>query len=135
MELDKQKVLQGDVDTDLFAIGTGEQDMAQKEGSPLQDDFVGLEGPQMGNLSLKVANISDALDLVPVSEREHVEHAVVHAIGQGLDSLLKCCQSFDDKYANSKYHQPWLCALQQAISNGAPAEQEDPEEQLLQGPL
>ncbi len=108
---------------------------SEEEGSPLQDEFLGLEGPQMAKLSLKAANISDALDLGPVSEREHVEHAVAHAMGQGLDSLLKCCQSFDDKYANSKYHQPWLCALQQAISNGAPAEQEDPEEQLLQGPL
>ena len=134
-ELDKQKVLKGDVDTDLFAIGIGEQDVAQaseEEGSSLQDDFIVLESPQMAKMSLKVANISDALDLV---KREHVEHAVAHAIGQGLDSLMKCCQILDNKYANSKYHQPWLCALKQAISNAEPGEQEDPEEQLLQGSL
>ena len=125
-----------DGDTYLFPIGIGEQDMAQasgEEGSSLQDEFVVLEGPQMAKLSLKVANISDALDLVPVSKRAYVEHAVGHAVRQGLDSWMECCQVFDNKYANSKYHQPWLCALKQAISEGDPAEQEDPEEHLLQG--
>ncbi len=133
-ELDKQKVLRGDVDTDLFAIGIGEQDVAQaseEEGSSLQDDFIVLESPHMAKLSLKVANISDALDLVPVSKRQDVEHAVAHAIGQGLNSLMECCQLFETKYASSKYHQPWLCALKQAISEGHAAEQEDPEEELL----
>ncbi len=56
--------MKGDVDTDLFAIGTGEQDMAQaseEEGSPLHDDSIILEGPEMANL--KVAKISDDLAL------------------------------------------------------------------------
>ena len=88
--------MKGDVDTDLFAIGTGEQDMAQaseEEGSPLHDDSIILEGPEMANL--KVGKISDALDLVPVCKRELVEHTIAHAIGQGLDSLMECCKVFE----------------------------------------
>ncbi len=133
-ELDKQKLLKGDVDTDLFAIDTGEQDTAQaseEEGSPLHDDSIILEGPEMANL--KVAKISDALDLVPVCKRELVEHTIGHAIGQGLDSLMECCKVFESKYANRKYHQAWLCALKQAIFVGDSAEQEHSEDHLLQG--
>ena len=78
----------------------------------------------MAKLSMKVQEISDALDLVPVSKRDCVEHAVAHAIGQGLDKLMECWQAFESKYANSKYHQPWLCALKQAISQGDIAEQD-----------
>ncbi len=122
-ELDKQKILKDDADTDLYATGIAEQDIAQapeEEGSPLQDDFIALEGPKM---PLKVQEISDALDLVPVSKRDCVEHAVADAIGQGLDRLLECFQVFEDKYANSKYHQAWLCAFKQAISGDGSAEQ------------
>ena len=93
-ELDKQKVLKGDVDTDLFAIGIGKQDAAQaseEEGSPLQNDSSVLEGPEMAKL--KVAKIFDALDLVAVCKREIVEHA----IGQGPDSLMECCKVFENK--------------------------------------
>ena len=66
-ELDKQKVLKDDADTDLYATGIAERDIAQapeEEGSPLQDDFIALEGPKMAKLALKVQEISDALDLV-----------------------------------------------------------------------
>ncbi|DBB17490.1 TPA: hypothetical protein ACH3X3_014510 [Trebouxia sp. C0006] len=69
-ELDKQKVLKDDADTDLYATGIAEQDVAQapeEEGSPLGDDFVICEGLEMAKLSLKLQKISDALDLVPVS--------------------------------------------------------------------
>ena len=38
-------------------------------------------------MPLKVQELSDALDLVPVSKRDCVEHAVADAIGQGLDKL------------------------------------------------
>ena len=126
-ELDKQKTLKGDVDTDLYAVGIGEQDLVQsgsEEGTAVDDGFIVPEGPRMAKLSMKVQEISDALDLVPVSKRDCVEHAVAHAIGQGLDKLMECCQAFESKYANSKYHQPWLCALKQAISQGDIAEQE-----------
>ena len=37
-------------------------------------------------MPLKVQELSDALDLVPV-KRDCVEHAVADAIGQGLDKL------------------------------------------------
>ena len=126
-ELDKQKTLKGDVDTDLYAVGIGEQDLVQsgsEEGTAVDDGFIVPEGPRMAKLSMKVQEISDALDLVPVSKRDCVEHAVAHAIGQGLDKLVECCQAFESKYANSKYHQPWLCALKQAISQGDIAEQD-----------
>ncbi|DBA79289.1 TPA: hypothetical protein ACH3X2_007819 [Trebouxia sp. C0005] len=131
-ELDKQKILKGDVDTDLFAISIGERDIAQaseEEGSPLQGDSIVLEGPEMA--TLKVAKISDALDFVPVCKREVVEHTIAHAIGQGLDSLMECCKVFENKYANRKYHQAWLRALKQAILGGDSAEQES-EKHLLQ---
>ncbi|DBA87237.1 TPA: hypothetical protein ACH3X1_004301 [Trebouxia sp. C0004] len=55
-ELDKQKTLTDDVDTDLYAIGIGEQDVAQaseEEGSPLGDELLISEGPEMAKLSLK----------------------------------------------------------------------------------
>ena len=132
-ELDRQKTLKGDVDTDLYALNIAEQDIAQaceEEGSPIGGDFVICEGPEMAKLSLKVQKISDALDLVPVSKRDCVEHVVANAIGQGLDRLLECFSPFEDKYANSKYHEAWLCAFKQAISGDHSAEQ-DPEEHLL----
>jgi len=135
-ELDKQKVLKDDADTDLYATGIAEQDIAQapeEEGSPLQDDFIALEGPKMAKLALKVQDISDALDLVPVSKRDCVEHVVADAIGQGVDRLVECFQAFESKYANNKYHQAWLCAFRQAISRDGSAEQ-DPEEHLLHQP-
>ena len=133
-ELDRQKALKDDVDTDLYAVNIAEQDIAQapeEEGSPVGDDFVVLEGPQMAKLSLKMQQISDALDLVPVSKRDCIEHAVAIAIGQGLDRLMHCLQAFESKYANSKYHEAWLCALKQAISGDNSAEA-DPEGHLLQ---
>ena len=132
-ELDRQKTLKDDVDTDLYAICIGEQDIAhasEEEGSPIGGDFVICEGPEMAKLSLKVQKISDALDLVPVSKRDCVEHAVANAIGQGLDKLLECFLTFEDKYANSRYHEAWLCAFKQAISGDHSAEQ-DPQEHLL----
>ena len=45
-QLDKQRILKGDEDTDLFSTGIAEQDIQQaseEEGLPLQDDFVVLE--------------------------------------------------------------------------------------------
>ena len=102
-QLDKQKLLKRDMDTDLYATGIAEQDIAQtpeEEGSPLQDGFIALECPKMAKLALRVQEISDALDLVPVSKRCCVEHAVADAIGQGLHKLMKCLQVFEDKYAH-----------------------------------
>ena len=55
----------------------------------------------MAKPSLKVRKISDALDLVPVSKRDCVEHVVANAIGQGLDKLLECFSTFEERYANS----------------------------------
>ena len=60
-----------------------------------------------------------------------MEHAVANAMCQGLDRLLECFQTFEHKYANSKYHEAWLCAFKQAISGDHSAEQ-DPQENLLQ---
>ena len=118
-ELDRQKALKDDVDTDLYATGIAEQDMAQgpeEEGSPLGNAFVIPEGPETAKLALKVQAISDALDLVPVSERECVEHAVADAIGEGVNRLKECLQVFESKYANSKYHEDWLSAFRQAVA-------------------
>ncbi len=135
-QLDKQRILKGDEDTDLFSTGIAEQDIQQaceEEGLPLQDDFVGPEGPELAKLSLKVTKISAALDLVPVSKRQLVEQAVAYATGQGLDSVMECCKDFETKYGNNKYHQDWLCALKQAVSEEDSAGEVGSEQQLLQG--
>jgi len=50
-ELDKQKILKDDIDTDLYAVHITEQDIAQaseEEGSPVGNDFVNPEGPPNG---------------------------------------------------------------------------------------
>ena len=133
-ELDKQKILKDDQDTDLYAtsIGKDMKQAAEEEGLALQDDFVVLEAPKMAKLSLQVLNISDALDLVPVSNRKTVEHATAQAVGQGLDSVMQCCKAFKVKYATSKYHQTWLCALNEVISEDGSTEQAECGEQVLQ---
>ena len=85
-ELDERKRLKDDQDTDLYATSIGKKDMkqaAEEEGLALQDDFIVLEAPKMAELSLQVLNISDALDLVPVSNRKTVEHATAHAEEEG----------------------------------------------------
>ena len=67
--------MKDDIDADLYAANITEQDIAQapeEEGSPVGDDFVILEDPEMAKLSHKVQQISDALDLVPVSKRDCV---------------------------------------------------------------
>ena len=109
----------------MYATGIAEQNIAQapeEEGLPFQDDFIALKGLKM---PLKVQEISDALDLVPVSKRGCVEHAVADAIGQGLDChrLVECFQVFEI-HANRKHHQAWLCAFKQAISGDDSAEQD-----------
>ncbi|DBA82520.1 TPA: hypothetical protein ACH3X2_000744 [Trebouxia sp. C0005] len=126
-ELDQQKILKDDVDTDLYAISIGEQDVAQgceEEGSPLQDDFIVHEGPKMAKLALKVQEIIDALDLVPVCKKDCVDKAVAHAMSQGLDKLMQCFRALESKYADSKFHQAWLRAFKQAISGDGSAEQQ-----------
>ena len=93
-------------------------------------------GPQTPALAMLVEPLLPRAwrkELVPVSKRDCVEHAVADAIGQGLDRLLECFQVFEEKYANSKYHQAWLCAFKQAISGDGSAEQ-DPEGHLLHQP-
>ena len=136
-QLDKQKLLKDDVDTDLYATGIAEQDIAQapgEEGSPLQHDFIALECPKMAKLAFKVQEVSDAMDLILVSKRDCVEHAVADAIGGGVDKLKECLQVCESKYASSKHHQAWLSAFRQAIAGGCSAEQ-DHADQLLQEPV
>ena len=56
-ELDKQKIVKDDADSDLYATGIAERDLAQVpegKGSPQQDDFIALEGPDMAKLALKL---------------------------------------------------------------------------------
>ena len=63
-QLEKQKLLKDDVDTDLYATGITEQDITQapaEEGSPLQDDFIALECPKMAKLAHKVSVVPHAM--------------------------------------------------------------------------
>ena len=125
-ELDRHKMLKDDEDTDLYATSVAEKDIqqaAEEEGSPLKDDFVVLEGPGMAKLSLKVKKISDALDLVPLNNRKGVENAVAHAVSQGTDTVMECCKAFEIKHGKDKFHQAWLCALKEAMADGADEEQ------------
>ncbi len=59
-QLDKQKLLKDAIDTDLYATGIAEQNIAQaseEEGSPLQDDFIALRYPKTAKLTLKVQSL------------------------------------------------------------------------------
>ena len=134
-QLDKQRILEGNEDTDLLSTGIAEQDIQQaseEEGLPLQDDSVVPEGPEMAKLSLKVTKMSAALDLVPVSKRYMLEQAVAYAIGQGLDRVMECCKAFESNYGNNKYHQDWLCAPKQAVPEEDSAGEVGSEQQPLQ---
>lgn len=107
------------MDTDLYATCIAEQDIVQasgEEGSPLQDGFIAPECSKMAKLALKVQEIHDAMDLVPVSRRDCVEHVAADAVGGGVDKLKKCLQVCESRYASSKYHQAWLSAFRQAIA-------------------
>ena len=42
---------------------------------------------------LQVAEISDALGLVPVSIRKRVDRAIAHVVDQGLDRFMECCRA------------------------------------------
>ena len=83
----------------------------------------------MAKLSRKVKKICDALDLVPLSKIRKCG-TCRSTCCTSLDIVLECRKAFETKYATSKYHQAWLCALKQAISKDDSAE-EDGSVQLL----
>ena len=50
--------------------------------------------------------------------------------------LISSCHltcNHQTKYADNKYHQDWLCALKQAVSEEGSAEEVGSEQELLQG--
>ncbi len=60
-ELDKQKLLKDDVDTDLYSPAVAEQDLqaaSAEEGTPLEDEFVVAEDPGLLKLTHKVKKVS-----------------------------------------------------------------------------
>ncbi len=120
-ELDKQKLLKGDEDTDLYSAAIAEKDMkeaSKEEGEALQGGFVVIETPGLAKLTGRISKVMlDALDLVPVGMRHEIETAVAHSVGRGLDAMLVCCQELESKFKKIKYHQDWLHALKQALAN------------------
>lgn len=117
-ELDRQKLLTGDEDTDLYSVAVAQTDIqhaSKEEGKGLKDGFVLLEIPSLAKLNSRINKVYDALDLVPMYRRQQVEAAVAEPVGRGLDAMLLCWQEVETKYAKHKHHQGWLHALKQAV--------------------
>ena len=118
-ELDRQKVLKGDEDTDLYSPALAAQDIqaaSAKEGAPLQDDFVVVESPELLKLARKVKQVAEALDLIPLYHRAQVESAVADGLAEGLDAMSTCLKELEGRFAGQEHHQDWLQALRQALS-------------------
>ncbi|KAL3163337.1 hypothetical protein ABBQ32_009725 [Trebouxia sp. C0010 RCD-2024] len=106
-ELDKQKTLKGDVDTDLYAVGIGEQHLAHscsEEGTVVDDGFVVPEGPRMAKLCIKMQEISDALDLVPQHFKAIHEQCVRHARKTYIAEAF--CKTLHADFAETQLYQP-----------------------------
>ncbi len=115
-ELNRQKLLEGDEDTDLYSVAIAKKDIQQaskEEGKKLEVGFVLVETPSLAKLTGRVNKVYDALELVPIYMRHQVEAAVADSAGRGLDAMLQCWQEFENKYAKHKHHQDWL---KQALS-------------------
>ena len=137
-ELDKQRLLKDDVDTDLYLPAIAEQDMqgeAAEEGPALEDGFIVAEDPGLLKLTHKVKKVSEALDLVPLYKQADIEKAVADAIGKGLDSMAKCVSDFEGRFAGKEHHKDWLRALKKALEDNDTVENDSCEntanEQLL----
>ena len=68
-ELDRQKLLIGDEDTDLYSAAIAQKDIQQapkEEGEDVEDGFVVVETPSLAKLTGRIQKVYDALDLVPV---------------------------------------------------------------------
>ncbi|DBA77167.1 TPA: hypothetical protein ACH3X1_009741 [Trebouxia sp. C0004] len=118
-ELDRQKLLMGDEDTDLYSAATAQEDIQQapaEEGEDVEDGWVVVDTPSLVKLTGRMHMILEALDLVPVYKRQQVEEAVAGAVEKGLDGMLLCWKQFECKYSQHKHHQTWLHALKQALS-------------------
>lgn len=118
-ELDRQKLLIGDEDTDLYSAAIAQEDIQQaptEEGEDVEDGFVVVEPPSLAKLTGRMHLVHNALDLVPVYKRQQVEAAVADSVEKGLDDMLLCWQQFESKYSKHKHHQSWLHALKQALS-------------------
>ena len=116
-ELDKQKLLKDDIDTDLYSRDIAEQDIQQaaaEEGPPTVHDFVVPVSSELAKLAVKMKRISDILDLVPIYKRAEVEAGVAVSMG-GLEALTKCLQDLQNKFAKQEAHQDWLEALKEAV--------------------
>jgi len=126
-ELDKQKVLKGDEDTDLYSPQLAAQDMqtaSAEEGAPMNDDFVVVESPEVLKLTCKVKQVAEALDLIPLYHRAHVESAVAEGLAEGLEAMSKCLKELEGQFAGQEHHQDWLHALNQALSDSNQGPQE-----------
>ncbi len=118
-ELDRQKLLKGDEDTDLYSPVLAAQDLqaaSAEKGPPLEDDFVVVESPELLKLTCKVKKVSEALDLVPLYHRAQVERAVADGLAAGLEAMAKCLTEFQERFAEQEHHQDWLHALRQALT-------------------
>lgn len=116
-ELDKQKLLKDDIDTDLYSRDIAQQDIQQaaaEDGPPTVHDFVVPFSSELAKLAVKMKRISDILDLVPIYKRAEVEAAVAGSVG-GLEALTKCLQDFQKKFSKQEAHQDWLEALKEAV--------------------
>ena len=119
-QLDKQKLLKGDDNTDLYSAAFAQKDKeeaSKEEGEALDDGLIVVEAPGLARPTSRINKVYDALDLVPVCKRHEIETAVADSVGRGLDAVLECCQELENKFNKIKYHQDWLHALKQALAD------------------
>lgn len=105
-ELDRQKLLMGDEDTDLYSAAIAQEDVQHaptEEGEDVEDGWVVADTPSLIKLTGRMHIILEALDLVPVCKRQQVEQAVADAVEKGRDAMLLCWQQLDSKYSQHKH--------------------------------
>lgn len=76
----------------------------------MNDNSVPVNSPEVLKLTCKVKQVADALDLLPLNHRAHVESAVADRLAEGLKVMYTCLQELEGRFAGQEHHQDWLHA-------------------------
>ena len=116
-ELDKSKLLKGDIETDLYSTAVAQEDIMQgeeEEGSAPSDGFLVADAaPEL--TPRKMEQILDAMDLIPLYVRQKVELEVSNSLAEGLSAFKSCIEQLAARFANKAAHKAWLSSLQQVV--------------------
>jgi len=116
-ELDQSKLLKGDMQTDLYSTAVAQEDIMQgeeEEGLAPSDGFLVADAdPQL--TPGKMAQVVDALDLIPLYARQKVELEVSNALAAGLPALKSCVEQLAARFVDKAAHKAWLSSLQQVV--------------------